>query len=76
MSAWHKVAGVAGASAIILGAYGAHGFKPKNPVYKEVYQTGSQYHLVHSLLVALAPHTHRPKLESQAYTPLASLESS
>ncbi|CAL9123824.1 unnamed protein product [Musa textilis] len=33
---WHKVAAISGVAAIGLGTYGAHGFRPKNPSYKEV----------------------------------------
>ena len=32
---WHKVAGLSGAAAVGLGAYGAHAFKPKDPYYLE-----------------------------------------
>ncbi|KAI3986816.1 hypothetical protein MKX01_039790 [Papaver californicum] len=41
---WHKVASISGMAALGLGTYGAHGFKPKNPVW----QTASLYHLVHT----------------------------
>lgn len=62
--AWHIAAGLSGASAIALGAWGAHGFKPKSPTYKDVFQTASQYHLLHSLLLAIAPISRRPRLVS------------
>ncbi|QDZ18103.1 hypothetical protein HOP50_01g06070 [Chloropicon primus] len=62
MSGWRKVAGLSGALAVGLGAYGAHGFKPENAVYKEVYRTGNQYHLLHSALLATAPLSKRPNL--------------
>ncbi|PRQ30654.1 hypothetical protein RchiOBHm_Chr5g0026981 [Rosa chinensis] len=32
---WHKLAAVSGMAAFGLGIYGADGFKPKNPAYKE-----------------------------------------
>ena len=54
-SIWLRVAAVSGASAVGLGAYGAHGFKPIDPYFKEVYGRANHYHLVHSFLIALAP---------------------
>ncbi|CAL0307526.1 unnamed protein product [Lupinus luteus] len=33
---WHKVAAISGVVAVGLGSYGAHGFKPQNPSYKNV----------------------------------------
>ncbi|VFQ89435.1 unnamed protein product [Cuscuta campestris] len=33
---WHKIAAISGVAALGLGTYGAHGFKPKNPTYKEL----------------------------------------
>ena len=33
---WHKVAGLSGAAAVGLGAYGAHAFKPQDPYFVEV----------------------------------------
>lgn len=35
-SIWHKIAGLSGAAAIGLGAYAAHGFKPKDTYFAEV----------------------------------------
>ena len=32
---WHGLAALSGAAAVSLGAYGAHGFKPKNPYFLE-----------------------------------------
>ncbi|RZC65854.1 hypothetical protein C5167_009545 [Papaver somniferum] len=57
---WHKVAAISGMAAIGLGAYGAHGFKPKNPAYKDVWQTASVYHLVHTAALLGAPLTKHP----------------
>ena len=59
---WQKLAGVSGASAVGLGAYGAHGFKPENKAYEQVFKTGNQYHLIHSVLLATAPLSKRPNL--------------
>eukprot|EP00475_Leptophrys_vorax_P042140 TRINITY_DN79490_c0_g1_i1.p1 TRINITY_DN79490_c0_g1~~TRINITY_DN79490_c0_g1_i1.p1 ORF type:complete len:127 (-),score=3.43 TRINITY_DN79490_c0_g1_i1:418-753(-) len=61
-STWTKVAAVSGATAVALGAYGAHAFKPNNPAYKEVWRTANLYHLVHSAALLAAPLTRRPDL--------------
>ncbi|EPS63049.1 hypothetical protein M569_11738, partial [Genlisea aurea] len=59
---WHRIAAVSGVAAVGLGAYGTHGFKPKNPAYKEVWQTASAYHLVHTAALLAAPLASRPKV--------------
>ncbi|KAG6572230.1 hypothetical protein SDJN03_28958, partial [Cucurbita argyrosperma subsp. sororia] len=59
---WHKVAGISGAAALGLGTYGAHVFKPQNPAYKEVWQTASLYHLVHTAALLAAPSTKNPNI--------------
>ncbi|RAL39350.1 hypothetical protein DM860_002883 [Cuscuta australis] len=59
---WHKIAAISGVAALGLGTYGAHGFKPKNPTYKEVWQTASLYHLVHTAALVASPITKRPHI--------------
>ncbi|CAH9100783.1 unnamed protein product [Cuscuta epithymum] len=59
---WHKIAAVSGVAALGLGTYGAHGFKPKNPTYKEVWHTASLYHLVHTAALVASPITKRPHI--------------
>ncbi|XP_010907534.1 uncharacterized protein [Elaeis guineensis] len=59
---WHKVAAVSGVAALGLGTYGAHGFRPQNPSYKEVWQTASLYHLVHTAALVGAPITKHPNI--------------
>lgn len=59
---WHLVAAVSGASAIGLGAYGAHGFKPSKPENLKVFERGVEYHLAHTALIALAPLARRPNV--------------
>ncbi|KAB5527713.1 hypothetical protein DKX38_021560 [Salix brachista] len=73
-SMWHKIAAVSGVAAVGLGSYGAHVFKPQNPTYKEVWQTASLYHLVHSAALLAAPMTKRPQIVS--FFPLCHLPSS
>ncbi|CAI5973435.1 unnamed protein product [Closterium sp. NIES-64] len=67
-STWTKVAAVSGAAAVGLGAYGAHAFKPENPVYKEVWRTGNLYHLVHSAALLASPLVKRPDIYGSLLT--------
>ncbi|EDV22228.1 uncharacterized protein TRIADDRAFT_8347, partial [Trichoplax adhaerens] len=49
-----KIAGISGALAVALGAYGAHGLKCKQE-YKEIWSNGNRYHMFHSIaLLALS----------------------
>ena len=64
----HTVAAASGASAVGAGAYGAHAYKPTEAKFKEVYDTANRYHLVHSLLIAVAPLTRRPMLVASLAT--------
>ncbi|XP_020525832.1 transmembrane protein 256 homolog isoform X4 [Amborella trichopoda] len=57
---WHRVAAVSGVAALGLGTYGAHVFQPHNPAYKDVWQTASLYHLVHTAALLAAPITKHP----------------
>ena len=53
-----KVAALSGASAVALGAYGAHALRPTGPdaeYYISTFDRASRYHLTHSLLIAAAP---------------------
>ncbi|GIL49644.1 hypothetical protein Vafri_5887 [Volvox africanus] len=61
-STWFRVAAISGATAVGLSAYGAHGFKPKDPYYTEVFRRANNLHMIHSLLLAIAPSTKRPWL--------------
>jgi uncharacterized membrane protein YgdD (TMEM256/DUF423 family) len=63
-SLWLRLAALSGASAVALGAYGAHAFKPADTHFLDTFDRGNKYHLIHSLLLAVAPHT-RCSLESQ-----------
>ncbi|XVF71769.1 hypothetical protein PTKIN_Ptkin12aG0065700 [Pterospermum kingtungense] len=57
---WQKIAAVSGIAAIGLGTYGFHIFKPEKPVFKEVWQIASLYHLFHTAALLAAPITKRP----------------
>ena len=52
---WHTLAALSGASAVALGAYAAHGFKPQDPYYTVVFERANKYQMMHSLLLAAAP---------------------
>lgn len=52
---WLRVAGLSGASAVILGTYGAHAFHPEDDHYLATFETANKYHFIHSLLIGLAP---------------------
>lgn len=59
---WQRIAAVSGFGAVALGAYGSHRYKPQDKQFVEVFFRGNQYHLFHTLLIALAPITRRPAL--------------
>ena len=45
-----RIAGLSGAVAVILGAYGAHIFRQRGtPEARETFETGQRYHLIHSV---------------------------
>jgi len=58
-----KVAGVLGASAVALGAYGAHSTFPKDDKIelKEVFERANKYHFLHSLAMLGVPLCRWPK---------------
>ena len=46
-----KIAGLSGAAAVALGAYGAHGLKNASPQFIEIWKTANAYHFVHSTVL-------------------------
>ena len=53
------IAGTLGFSAVLLGAFGAHGLRDKvAPPLLEIYRTGVLYHLVHAVVVRLLGAVH------------------
>ena len=60
------LAGVLGLSAVMLGAFGAHGLRDRLGPLLDVYRTGVLYHLVHALAVfavaLAADRLRRPRL--------------
>jgi len=59
-----RLAGLSGASAVALGAYGAHTFTAERQEMKRVYDTANFYHFVHSLALFAVPLARRPALVS------------
>mmetsp|Transcript_20274 Transcript_20274/g.22962 ORF Transcript_20274/g.22962 Transcript_20274/m.22962 type:complete len:119 (-) Transcript_20274:276-632(-) len=53
---WQRIlGGVSGAMSVATGAYGVHGFRGKQETYKTVFETGSRYQLMHSVLLVATP---------------------
>ncbi|XP_071553116.1 transmembrane protein 256 homolog [Panulirus ornatus] len=59
-----RIAGISGASAVALGAYGAHVFYRREypEELKQVYETANRYHFLHTLALLGVPLCRRPKL--------------
>jgi uncharacterized membrane protein YgdD (TMEM256/DUF423 family) len=61
---WISVAGVLGASGVILGAFGAHGLKERvTPDLLAVFEVGVRYHMYHAIAIlavalVMANYTH------------------
>ncbi|KAK6194516.1 hypothetical protein SNE40_000138 [Patella caerulea] len=65
-----RIAGLSGATAIAMGAYGAHAFKESEAAekLKVTYDTGYKMHLVHSVALLAVPLTRRPYLVGSLMT--------
>ncbi|XP_063224630.1 transmembrane protein 256 homolog isoform X2 [Bacillus rossius redtenbacheri] len=59
-----RLAGIFGASAVALGAYGAHNVYPKEggEELKRIFETANRYHFLHSLALLGVPLCRWPKL--------------
>ncbi|XP_063612363.1 transmembrane protein 256 homolog isoform X1 [Penaeus indicus] len=59
-----RLAGVSGASAVALGAYGAHVFYRREypEELKQVYETANRYHFLHTLALLGVPLCRRPRV--------------
>ncbi|KAI1287442.1 Transmembrane protein [Halotydeus destructor] len=62
VSPWVRLAGLSGALAVGLGAYGAHGMKKTTDDRRNVFETANKYHFIHTLALLAVPLTHRPNL--------------
>lgn len=54
---WIQVTGLLGLSAVVLGAYGAHGMKDRSEPMREAWRTASNYHFMHTMALAIAATT-------------------
>jgi len=61
-SPWIRVAGLSGAIAVSMGAYGAHGLKNVSDDQRLVFETANRYHFIHTLAMLAVPLTNRPNL--------------
>lgn len=73
-----RIAGLVGASAVALGAYGAHRTYPKDKhaELQRIFETGNRYHFFNSLALLAVPLCRYPKIVSIVNitsTPLQSL---
>ncbi|XP_041483280.1 transmembrane protein 256 homolog [Lytechinus variegatus] len=57
-----RIAGISGALAVALGAYGAHGMKNQPPDVKHTFETGNRYHFLHTLALLGVQFTNHPSL--------------
>jgi len=57
-----RFAGLSGALAVAMGAYGAHAFAADKPEMKKVYDTANFYHFMHTLALLAVPLSRRPAL--------------
>lgn len=57
-----RIAGLMGALATVIGAYGAHRSYPKDKAakLKTVFKSGSLYHFFHTLVMFITPFTKYP----------------
>ena len=54
-STWFALGAVAGASAVMIGAFGAHGLKERlGPEMLASFETGARYHMYHALALLAA----------------------
>ncbi|XP_069775930.1 transmembrane protein 256 [Narcine bancroftii] len=65
-----RVAGLSGALAVGLGAYGAHGYRrsDRDDYLKELFETANKYHFLHSLALLGVPHCRKPLLAGTLLT--------
>lgn len=64
-----RLAGLMGASAVVLGAYGAHKTYPEESKaeLKRIYETANKFHFIHSLALMGAPLCRRPAIVIMNY---------
>uniref|UniRef100_A0A0B6YXH5 Transmembrane protein 256 homolog n=1 Tax=Arion vulgaris TaxID=1028688 RepID=A0A0B6YXH5_9EUPU len=57
-----RIAGLSGALAVALGAYGSHAFRPKegDQKLKDVFDIANKYQFIHTLALLAVPFTRKP----------------
>ncbi|GLG93810.1 Transmembrane protein 256 [Gryllus bimaculatus] len=63
-----RVAGLFGASAVILGAIGAHAHKDATPEQKKIFETANGYHFIHSVALLGVPMSRWPRTSGALLT--------
>lgn len=66
-----RIAGLSGAAAVSLGAYGSHAFLNKKDVdqrLKNTFEIANKYHFLHTLALLAVPLTSRPMLTGTLMT--------
>lgn len=68
-SGFTRLAGLSGALAVALGAYGAHvlGSDPDKAHLKHTFDTANKYHLIHSAVLLAIPLARRPRLSGSLF---------
>ncbi|XP_059079728.1 transmembrane protein 256 homolog [Tigriopus californicus] len=59
-STFVRIAGLSGAAAVALGAYGAHSFSADKAEFRKVYDTANFYHFIHTVALLAVPLSRRP----------------
>uniref|UniRef100_A0A7I4XZR0 Transmembrane protein 256 homolog n=1 Tax=Haemonchus contortus TaxID=6289 RepID=A0A7I4XZR0_HAECO len=65
-----RIAGLSGAIAVAVGAYGAHVIRDDESIdvrRKKAFETGSRYHLIHTLALLAAPRARYPLVTSTVF---------
>lgn len=63
-----RIAGLFGASAVILGAIGAHKHKDATPEQKKIFETANGYHFIHSVALLGVPMCNWPRTSGALLT--------
>ncbi|XP_046853145.1 transmembrane protein 256 homolog [Xenia sp. Carnegie-2017] len=67
---FYTLAGISGALAVALGAYGSHSKilnLPGNEIYKKAFESANKYHFIHTLVLLSIPFLNRPYLTGSLF---------
>ncbi|MFH4980047.1 hypothetical protein AB6A40_006756 [Gnathostoma spinigerum] len=65
-----RIAGISGAMAVILGAYGAHSLRERSVIDERrlrAFDTANRYHLLHSIALLGAPQSRHPVITAALF---------